>query len=83
MIQGYEVNWNKNISSQLNSLWCHYDKETLSYENKDTRHYGMYRRRYTLLNGKFTEEPIEEMKSCNEFVAALKNCIPFQGIYDI
>ena len=43
----------------------------------------MYRSRYELKNGKFTEKPIDDLESCNEFVAALKSYTPFQDIYDV
>jgi hypothetical protein len=28
-------------------------------------------------------QTIEEIESCNDFVAALKSCTPFQGVYDL
>jgi hypothetical protein len=43
----------------------------------------MYTTRYEFKNGKFTEEPIDDLESCNAFVAALKSYTPFQGIYDV
>ena len=70
MIKGYK----------FNSLPCLDDKETLPYQNQDDC-YTNIRTCYILWDGKFTEEPIEKKESCNDFVAALKSCTPFQGIY--
>ena len=72
----------KNISTQLNALSCIEDKDTLPYQKKENQ-YRNFHTGYIKRDGKFTEEPIDDLESCNEFVAALKSCTPFQGIYDI
>ena len=40
-------------------------------------------KQYLQWDGTFLVQPIEEIESCNDFVAALKSCPPFQDVYDL
>eukprot|EP00957_Ditylum_brightwellii_P135142 10303517-Ditylum_brightwellii.AAC.1 len=65
------------MAQEFNLLQCNNDKETLPYKYQDYCYKNLCKS-YLQWDGTFTEQPIEEIESCNGFVAALKSCTPFQ-----